>query len=74
MDIVIWLVAESFFAFVFYFTGCIVLKVTTFGKYNTEFSSFSSFKESKKPKFNLAYIVGLLFYIGIIILMVFLSS
>lgn len=74
MDIIIWLVAESFFAFVFYFTGCIILKITTFGKYNIEFNSFTSFKQTKKPSFNLAYIVGLLFYIGVIVLLVSLSN
>ncbi|MFT5756050.1 MAG: hypothetical protein ACI9LM_000762 [Alteromonadaceae bacterium] len=74
MDIVIWLVAESFFAFVFYFTGCIILKVTTFGQYHIEFNSFTSFKQSKKPNFNLAYFVGLLFYVGVIVLLVLLNS
>jgi len=74
MDIIIWLVAESFLAFIFYFTGCIILTVTTFGKYNIEFNSFTSFKESKKPNVNLAYLIGFLFYVGLILLLVLLRS
>ena len=74
MDIVVWLLIDSIVGFFLYSTGCLILKVVTFGQFNIEFKAFVSFKESKAKKVNLIMLLGLSFYASIIVLIVYLNS
>lgn len=74
IDIFVWLLIESVMAFVFYSTGCLILKIFTLGRFKIEFKDFSSFKASKSNKLSLIYLLGLSFYISLIVLMLYLNN
>ena len=72
-DLIIWLVFEVVFGYLFYITGVVILRIVTFGKTKVEFHSFSGYKELKKSKVRTslhAYLIGLLFYVVLIALLV----
>ena len=71
MDIFVWLLIETVLGFIFYSTGCLILKVFTFGQFKIEFKDFSTFKASKAKKVNLLLLLGLSFYISIIVLIAY---
>ena len=70
----IWLIIESFFGFIFYSTGCFILKVIKFGQYKATYKDFTVFRASKEKKIGLIGLLGLSFYIGLITLIVFANS
>ena len=74
IDIFLWLFIETIFGFVFYSTGCLILKVFTFGQYKMEFKDFASFKGSKSKKVNLVCLLGISFYVLIIVLIAYLNN
>ena len=74
MDIVVWLLIDSIVGFFLYSTGCLILKVVTFGQFKIEFKAFVSFKESKAKKVNLIMLLGLSFYASLIVLIVYLNN
>ncbi|VUD67412.1 hypothetical protein TDB9533_03780 [Thalassocella blandensis] len=71
-DLLIWLTLEVVFGFLFYITGAAVLRVVTFGKSKVEFYSFSVYrdiKQSKSLNFSRVQLVGMLFYIVLLLLL-----
>ena len=43
MDIFLWLLIDTVLGFIFYSTGCFILKVFTLGRFEIEFNDFSTF-------------------------------
>lgn len=74
IDIFAWLFIETILGFIFYSTGCLILKVITFGQYQMEFKDFASFKGSKSKKVNLVCLLGITFYVLSIVLIAFLNN
>jgi hypothetical protein len=74
MDVFIWLLIESFFGFVFYSTGCLILKVLTLGQYKIAFTNFTTFRASKEKNINLIWLLGLSFYVALIVFTVHLNN
>ena len=74
IDVFIWLLIESFFGFVFYSTGCLILKVFTLGRYKIAFKDFTTFRASKEKNFNLVWLLGMLFYIALILFIIYLNN
>ena len=74
IDIVVWLLIDSIVGFFLYSTGCLILKIVTFGQFKIEFKAFTSFKKSKAKKVNLIMLLGLSFYALIIVLIVYLNN
>lgn len=74
IDIFLWLFIETIFGFVFYSTGCLILKVFTFGQYRMEFKDFACFKGSKSKKVNLVCLLGISFYVLLIVLIAYLNN
>ncbi len=72
IDIFVWLLIETIFGFLFYSTGCLILKVFTLGRFTMEFKDFASFKGSKSKKINLICLLGISFYVLVIVLMAYL--
>lgn len=73
-DIFVWLLIDTALGFIFYSTGCFVLKVLTLGKFEIEFKDFSSFKAHKNKKVNLIILLGLCVYISLIVLATYMNS
>ncbi len=74
IDIFVWLLIETIFGFILYSTGCLVLKAFTFGRYKIQFKDFSAYKGSKAKKVNLIMLLGLSFYISLIVLIAYLNN
>jgi hypothetical protein len=74
IDILAWLFIETILGFIFYSTGCLILKVITFGQYKMEFKDFASFKGSKSKKVNLVCLLGIIFYVLSIVLIAYLNN
>lgn len=74
MDLFIWLVVESFVAFVFYATGWLLLKIVTFGQFSAELKDFASFRASQSKKANAICFVGLGFYILAIVVLALING
>lgn len=74
VDVFIWLLIESFFGFVFYVTGCFILKVFTFGQYKFGLKDYTVFKASKNKRISAVWFLGLSFYIALFVLIVYLSN
>lgn len=74
IEVLMWLLVESMLSFVFYSTGCLILKVLTLGQYKTEFKNFSVFKANNNKKINSIWLLGLFFHILLIGLIVYLNS
>jgi len=74
IDIFVWLLIETIFGFLFYSTGCLILKVFTLGRFTMEFKDFASFKGSKSKKINLICLLGISFYVLVIVLMAYLIN
>ncbi len=74
IDIFAWLLIETIFGFIFYSTGCLILKVFTLGQFKMEFMNFASFKGSKSKKVNLICLLGISFYVICIVLMAYLIN
>ncbi len=74
IDIFIWLLFESFIAFIFYSTGCLILKLFTLGRFKIEFKDFTSFKASKSNTLSLIYLLGMSFYVLLIVLLVYINN
>jgi len=73
-DIFLWLLIETALGFLFYTTGCMLLKVTTFGSYKMEFKDYASFKQRKSKKVVPVIALGVGFYITMITLLAFINS
>lgn len=73
-DIFIWLLIDTAFGFLFYATGCFLLKVLTFGRYEMEFKDFVSFKDAKSSKVYAIMALGVSFYVIIIALIAYSNS
>jgi hypothetical protein len=74
IDIFAWLLIETIFGFIFYSTGCLILKTFTLGKFKIEFKDFASFKANKSKKINLICLLGLSFYVLFIVLIGFINN
>ncbi|CAH9054661.1 hypothetical protein PSECIP111951_02036 [Pseudoalteromonas holothuriae] len=74
VDIFVWLFIETFLGFIVYSTGCLILKVVTFGQYKIEFKDFTSFKSSKSKKVDLVFLLGMTFYVTLILLVAYLIN
>ncbi|WP_299491820.1 hypothetical protein [uncultured Shewanella sp.] len=70
-DIFVWLLIDTALGFLFYSTGCFILKVLTLGRYNMEFKDFATFKGVKSRKVTSIIILGVSFYILIIALIAY---
>ncbi len=73
-DIFIWLLIDTAIGFLLYITGCLILKVLTFGQFTIKFKDFSSFKTNKAKKVNLIMLLGFLFYVSLIVLTAYLNN
>ena len=62
-DIFFWLLIDTALGFLFYSTGCFILKVFTLGSFNMELKDFTSFKGNKSRKVTFITLLGLLFYV-----------
>ena len=72
-DLILWLLFEVFFGYVFYITGATILRMVTLGKSRVELYSLRSYKNRKNLKIRTpsqAYLVGLLFYVVLTVLLV----
>lgn len=74
IEIFIWLFIETIFGFVFYITGCLLLKALTFGKFEIEFKDLTAYKGNKYKKVNLICLLGIAFYVFLIVLIATLNS
>ena len=74
IDIFVWLLIDTILGFIFYSTGCLILKVITFGQFKMEFKDFASFKGSKSKNVNLVCILGISFYVLLIVLIAYLNN
>ena len=74
IDIFAWLFIETIFGFVFYSTGWLILKLITFGQLKMECKDFASFKGSKSKKVNLICLLGISFYVLLIVLIAALNN
>jgi len=74
MELFVWLLIDTALGFLFYSTGCFILKVLTFGQYKIKFKNFSSFKGDKAKKINLIMLLGFSFYVSLIILIAYLNN
>jgi len=72
-EIFIWLIVETGLSFLFYSTGWLLLKVVTFGQYNSEFKDFASYKASKARRVDLIFLLGFCFYVALIVVMAYSS-
>ncbi|WP_166420341.1 hypothetical protein [Pseudoalteromonas sp. Z1A8] len=72
-EVFIWLIVDTGLSFLFYSTGWLLLKVVTFGLYNSEFKDFASYKASKAKRVDLIFLLGFCFYVALIALMAYLS-
>jgi hypothetical protein len=73
-DLFVWLLVDTAFGFLFYSTGCFILKVFTLGSYKMEFKDFATFKGAKSRKVTSIIILGISFYILIIALIAYSNS
>ena len=74
IEIFAWLFIETIFGFIFYSTGCLILKLITFGQFKMEFKDFCAYKVSKSRKVNLICLLGITFYILLIVLIAYLNN
>jgi len=74
IDVFVWLFIETIFGFIIYLTGCLIIKVFTFGQFKMEFKNFASFKGSKSKKVNLVCLLGISFYVLLIVLIAYLNN
>lgn len=74
IDIFVWLLIETVFGFIFYSTGCLMLKAFTFGQFKVEFKDFASFKASKAKNIKLICLLGITFYILLIVFIAYLNN
>jgi hypothetical protein len=74
IDIFVWLLIDTLLGFIFYSTGGFILKVLTFGQFKIEFKDFASFKGNKSKKINLICLLGLSFYVLLIVSVASLNS
>jgi hypothetical protein len=74
IDIFMWLVIDTVLGFIFYSTGCFILKIFTFGRFKIEFKDFATFKVSRAKKVNLTLLLGLIFYVSIIVLIAYVNT
>jgi hypothetical protein len=73
-DIFVWLLIDTALGFLFYSTGCYILKVFTFGRFNMELKGFASFKGVKSRKVTSITILGLTFYVLVIAFIAYSNS
>ena len=73
-DMFLWLVIDTAFGFIFYSTGCLVLKGVTFGSYKMQFKDFASFKKGKSKKVVPLIALGVGFYVFLILFFVYINS
>jgi hypothetical protein len=71
MDIFLWLFIDTVLGFLFYLTGCVILKVLTFGYFEIKFKDFSDFKANKAKNVNLIMLLGFSFYALLIVLVAY---
>lgn len=72
-EIILWLLWELIFAFVFYVTGAVILRLVSFGRIKKPIFSLSEFKVlSKDPErsFAVVYLTGGCFYAVLIALLI----
>lgn len=74
LDIFVWLLIDTALGYIFYSTGCLMLKIFTFGQFQAEFKDFASFKDNKSKKVNLICFLGISFYLLLIVLMAYLNN
>jgi hypothetical protein len=74
MDIFVWLLIETVLGFIFYLTGCLVLKIFTFGLFQIALKDFASFKGAKSRKVTLLAFLGFTFYVVIIVFVAYLYN
>ncbi|KTF08836.1 nitrite reductase [Pseudoalteromonas sp. 10-33] len=73
-DMFLWLIIDTAFGFLFYSTGCLVLKGVTFGSYKMQFKDFASFKKGKSNKVIPIIILGVSFHLALITLFVYINN
>lgn len=73
LEIIVWLIIETGLGFLFYSTGCLILKIFTFGQFKAELKDFASFKGSKSKKVYVMCLLGISFYVLLIVLMAYLN-
>jgi hypothetical protein len=74
MDIISWLFMDTVLGFIFYSTGCLILKIITLGHFNIalkNYSDFISFKRINIKRTYLIMLLGVFFYITIIALIAY---
>ncbi len=77
LDFFAWLFWDSIFAFIFYTTGALILRVVSFGALRKSIFSFGVFNEHRRQarnEFSLAYLVGIMFYAVIIGVLIWLRG
>lgn len=73
VEVFVWLLIDTLLGFIFYSTGCFILKIFTFGQFETQFKDFSNFKANKAKKVNLIILLGFSFYVSLILLIGYLN-
>ena len=71
-----WLFWDLIFAFIFYTTGALILRVISFGSLRKPIFSFGVFNKEKKQgnkELGAVYLIGLFFYVSIIAALIFLN-
>ena len=71
-----WLFWDLIFAFIFYTTGALILRVISFGSLRKPIFSFGVFNKEKKQgnkELSTAYITGLIFYVLVISVIIWLN-
>jgi hypothetical protein len=73
-DMLFWLLIDTALGFLFYSTGCFILKVFTLDSFKMEFKDFASFKGRKSRKVTLITLLGLTFYVLVIFFIAYLNN
>lgn len=70
----LWLFIDTVFGFLFYATGCLLLKILTLGRYEMALKDFASFKSGKSIQVMSIIAIGASVYIAIIAFIVYVTS
>jgi hypothetical protein len=76
IEVVGWVLWEFIFAFIFYNSGSVFLRLLSFGKVKNPIISPSAFRKEKPQLQNasLCYLVGMVFYMSLVIIFIVINN
>ena len=70
-DVFVWLLFDTAVGFIFYFTGCMILKLVTFGQYQADYRNFTEFKARTAKSANFTMALGFAFYVALLFMVAY---